>query len=274
MPNLKYISALFPVLSVAFSEWEPFQQQFLELQMSPDTDLTAGTKDDVYLMFLTTMRHPINRLLSAYKFFSLLNGLDAGDWEPPENANYDVKSSLEVWLQRHARRANKWKISDKDYAANVARFNFATWKFGGGILPVTEVERDAKETLSNQTDGTLKETVAALKSINDDEKMWRQSFETAIKTLIKFDLAMPMELLSEHTEPLNEMLGWTNFTLVHSVNMGKVVNNDASSELDPDLYDALWEGNKLDMILYYWVSSVYLFRMHCFDDIDHGAELT
>ena len=55
-----------------------------------------------------------------------------------------------------------------------------------------------------------------------------------------------MELFDEHHEPLQHLLGWTNFEKSHVVNIGKVQNNDATTELNSDVYDVLWEANKLD----------------------------
>jgi hypothetical protein len=38
----------------------------------------------------------------------------------------------------------------------------------------------------------------------------------------RFDLVIPMELLSGHPEPLGELLGWTNFKETQFVPSGKV----------------------------------------------------
>ena len=230
------------------NEWEPFNHDFLELQMMSDLDLAGKNSGGIYLLFLTTIRNPINRLLSAYKFWGVLN-------------NYDEKKpTLEQFLQRRGRRASRWKMLSDDFAGNVGRYNFATWKFSGGQLPVTNLQINAEQHLK----GGVKDG-ATIREIEktQDEQVWRQSFEKAVETLAKFDLAIPMELFDEHHEPLQHLLGWTNFEKTHVVNMGKVQNNDASAELNSDVFDVLWEANKLDFVLYYWTCAVYLARLNC-----------
>mmetsp|Transcript_34341 Transcript_34341/g.100995 ORF Transcript_34341/g.100995 Transcript_34341/m.100995 type:complete len:530 (+) Transcript_34341:61-1650(+) len=232
------------------NEWEPFNLDFLELQMMSDLDLAGGNDGGVYLLFVTTIRNPINRLLSAYKFWGILNN------------PADEKPSVEEFLQRRGRRANRWKMLSDDFAGNVGRYNFATWKFSGGQLPVTKLQLDAEQHLKSGA-----KSAATTREIENTQKdqVWRKSFETAVKTLAKFDLAIPMELFDEHHEPLQHLLGWTNFEKSHVVNMGKVQNNDATTELNSDVYDVLWEANKLDFVLYYWTCAIYLARLNCAD---------
>lgn len=232
-------------------EWEPFNKDFLQLQIMSETDLAGGNKDGIYLMFITSIRNPINRLLSAYKFWGQLNNPD------------EVKPSLELFLQRRNRQANRWRVLSGNFAGNVARFNFATWKFSGGMLPVGKLEMDAEKNLSPA--GAKRLLAAGTAAVTLEEEVWRQPFEAAIKALAKFDLIIPMELLSDHPEPLRNLLGWENFEKSHVVNMGKVVNNDASSELSSEVFDVLWDVNKLDIVIYHWISAVYLARLNCAD---------
>jgi len=84
-----------------------------------------------------------------------------------------------------------------------------------------------------------------------------------VRTLASFDLAVPMELLSAHPEPLGGLLGWHDFRETHVVPSGKVVNNDAHDELTPQEYAAMEDANRLDLILYAWVKAIYLARIHC-----------
>jgi hypothetical protein len=232
------------------NEWEPFNHDFLELQMMSDLDLAGKNSGGIYLLFLTTIRNPINRLLSAYKFWGILNN-------PAEE-----KPTLEEFLQRRGRRANRWKMLSDDFSGNVGRYNFATWKFSGGQLPVTDLQMSAEKYLKGGvTNGATTHEIES----TQNEQVWRQSFETAVKTLAKFDLAIPMEIFDEHHEPLQHLLGWTHFEKTHVVNMGKVQNNDASAELNSDVYDVLWEANKLDFVLYYWTCAIYLARLNCAD---------
>ena len=232
------------------NEWEPFNHDFLELQMMSDLDLAGKNSGGIYLLFLTTIRNPINLLLSAYKFWGILNN-------PAEE-----KPTLEEFLQRRGRRASRWKMLSDDFAGNVGRYNFATWKFSGGQLPVTNLQINAEQHLKGgvKNEATIREI-----ENTQDEQVWRQSFEKAVETLAKFDLAIPMELFDEHHEPLQHLLGWTNFEKTHVINMGKVQNNDASAELNSDVFDVLWEANKLDFVLYYWTCAIYLARLNCAD---------
>lgn len=181
------------------------------------------------------------------------------------------KPELRQFLQRYSRRANSWKLKSQDFAANVARFNFATWKFSGGTLPVTKVQMDAQKHLSqdflSQQDDGFQFFSHHHYPEEEESKEWRDSFKNAIQSLIQFDLAIPMELLTDHTEPLEQLLGWKNFEKAHEVPSGKVVNNNASSELSKAEYDALWNANALDMILYYWTCAVYLTRLNCAEHI-------
>mmetsp|Transcript_9673 Transcript_9673/g.12248 ORF Transcript_9673/g.12248 Transcript_9673/m.12248 type:complete len:516 (-) Transcript_9673:319-1866(-) len=234
------------------NEWEPFNLDFLSLQPTSEEELkTAFSEEDVMLMFVTSIRNPINRLLSAYKFWGILHNEE------------EVHPTLEQFTQRHARRASRWKIMSPDFSGNVARFNFATWKFSQGALPVTKIEMDAEQYLSKEALSSGGASRFLLSEAEEDESVWRQPFEQAIRTLARFDLVIPMELLSDYPKPLTDLLGWEKFEKSHVVPSGQVVNNNASSELSNEEYEALWNGNSLDMILYYWTRAVYLTRLHC-----------
>jgi hypothetical protein len=222
------------------NEWEPFNLEY-QKYFSPETN------DKVQLVFVTSIRNPINRLMSAHKFWGILHN------------GAKVKPTLEQWLTRYARRAKRWKVMDGDFTANVGRFNFGTWKFSGGSLPVSDMNLQAENLLT--TSMSLEEFQD--KSLTEDQ--WRQPFETAVRALAQFDLVIPMEELSKHPQPVTEILGWNDFSQAHVVPSGKVVNNKASSELPPQEYDLLWQSNALDMILYYWSLAVYLTRLHCGD---------
>ena len=238
---------------IVSNEWEPFNTNFLSLQPTSEIEvrnLSSSKQRDITLLFITSIRHPINRLLSAYKFWGILHN------------GQKVHPTLAQFIERNGRRANRWKIMSPDFAGNVARFNFATWKFSGGTLPVTQVQMDAEKILSEESlrDG------GASKFYSLDEKSdysWKESFEQAIRVLAKFDLVIPMELLSTHPSPVIDILGWKDFDKSHIVPSGKVLNNDASSQLSNEQNEALWNGNTLDMIIYYWTRAVYLTRLHC-----------
>merc|ERR1719231_268175 len=95
--------------------------------------------------------------------------------------------------------------SGRDFIAQVGRPNFATWKFSGGALPVPR-ERERPYPWAER------------------EELWAAPFEAAVRTLSRFDLAIPMEELSAHTAPLAELLGWRNFETTQFVPSGKVIN--------------------------------------------------
>ncbi|CAJ1967356.1 unnamed protein product [Cylindrotheca closterium] len=217
------------------NEWEPFNLKYMdEFEFDPN----------LQLVFVTSLRHPINRLMSAHKFWGILHN-------PAEK-----KPTIEQWITRYAQRAKHWTIMNPDFTANVGRFDFATWKFSGGTLPMPESNLHAERYLKSPTPDP------ALLQAKED---WKEPFETAIRTLSKFDLVIIMEELSKHPQPVTKILGWKDFSQAHVVPSGKVMNNKASSELDSHEYDLLWQANALDMILYYWSMAVYLTRLHCAD---------
>ncbi|EJK52246.1 hypothetical protein THAOC_28507 [Thalassiosira oceanica] len=222
------------------NEWEPFNHAFLE-RFQP-TQQQKYNNNDLILLFVTSIRHPINRLLSAYKFWGILHNWD------------ETKPSFDLWLHSYANRSNKWKIRSTDINANVGNFNFATWKFSGGKLPISDRQLHAQIFLSESTEVDFEAQT---------EDIWKEPFQTAIRTLARFDLAIPMEYLSDHTAPLTNLLGWTNFEKSHVVPSGNVTNNEATKELSPLQYAKLWDANKLDIILYRWTCAVYLTRLNC-----------
>eukprot|EP00980_Cylindrotheca_fusiformis_P014651 scaffold3987_cov134-Cylindrotheca_fusiformis.AAC.1 len=227
------------------NEWEPFNLEYQQY-FSP-----KHNENRVQLLFVTSIRNPINRLLSAFQFWGILH-----------NERAKIKPTLEQWLSRYARRAKTWKILDGDFTANVGRFNFATWKFSGGTLPVSDMNLKAETLLTTTTTTTDAAALLQEHSLSEDE--WKRPFETAIRTLSQFDLIIPMEELSNHSQPVTDMLGWKDFSQAHVVPSGTIVNNKASTSHLPSYeYDLLWQSNSLDMILYYWSLAVYLTRLHC-----------
>ena len=53
------------------NEWEPFQEEFFRLQAESDLDLEEEKGERPLLLFVTSIRNPINRLLSAHKFWGI-----------------------------------------------------------------------------------------------------------------------------------------------------------------------------------------------------------
>jgi hypothetical protein len=222
------------------NEWEPFNTQFM--------DHFDHGNSEVQLVFVTSIRNPINRLLSAHKFWGVLHN-------PSE-----AKPSFELWLQRVNKRAKRWYVLSGDFMANVGRFNFATWKFSGGKIPITDLSFNAEQNLKIGPEDDIGR-VLAQKHMSKEE--WEKPFKTAVRMLSKFDLVIPMEELSKHSQPVTDTLGWTDFSKAHVVPSGKVMNNKGSTQLPPQEYDLLWRANALDYILYYWSLAVYLARLHC-----------
>ena len=55
---------------IVASEWEPFPLE--RLRLKPTTAATAATADaPLELVLATTLRHPLDRLYSTYRFFGL-----------------------------------------------------------------------------------------------------------------------------------------------------------------------------------------------------------
>ena len=234
------------------NEWEPFPlERFamngIRMPGGSVTTVKDSTTHFPNLIFVTTLREPLNRLVSAYRFWGVLH-----------NQN-PTKPPLTRWLRnmegrarndaRSPRGIGKGVGTGRDFIAQVGRPNFATWKFSGGRLEVPkEKEKPFPWTESAET-----------------EQRWVPAFKTAVRTLAHFDLAIPMEELSNHTEPLGSLLGWSHFESTQFVPSGRIVNNDALAELPTQAYQQLWDDNKLDMVLYNWVRATYLARIHCLE---------
>jgi hypothetical protein len=105
------------------NEWEPFPLQRLHVQKQQQQQQALA------LILVTTVREPLNRLVSAYRFWGVLH-----------NPN-PTKPPLQRWLDRMEDRARndaasprgigKGVGSGRDFIAQVGRPNFATWKFSG-----------------------------------------------------------------------------------------------------------------------------------------------
>ncbi len=273
---------------VVSSEWDPFRSSRLWLSGrdlyddgygSADTDTKIGEYDDRHndstlpsdtfadrdsprLLFVTTLRDPCDRLLSAYTFFEVTRKHNARNYKPP---------AFRDWMKDNAKRAAKYeRDSGKRYGLTgwTTNHNYATWRFSGGLLP------------SNVTRG----------NVDDDEFGWGIPFELAIRALCQFDLILPMEIMTKGglgKLALERLLGWTNFEARvdrrptetdveddinaaksgHVVSTGHIQNSDARSYFSEMEYRRLWEDNWLDHILYLWCRAVFLARLHCnFDD--------
>jgi hypothetical protein len=107
----------------------------------------------------------------------------------------------------------------------------------------------------------------------DDDTQWMIPFEFAIRSLVQFDLILPMDMMTKDRlgkVALEQYLGWTNFTIGdgnvkdgHVVSKGQIQNSNARSYFSKVEYRQLWENNWLDNILYLWCRAVFLARLHC-----------
>jgi hypothetical protein len=265
---------------VVSSEWDPFRSSRLWLSgRDLDGDVVATDTTDEYddrydgtmpdmnvdrghrLLFVTTLRDPCDRLLSAYTFFEVTRKHNARNIQPP---------TFRDWMNDNAKRAAKYERgSGKRYGLTgwTTNHNHVTWRFSGGMLP------------SNVTRG----------NVDDDDDGWAIPFEVAIRALCQFDLILPMDIMTKGglgKLALERLLGWTKFEARvdrrptgeigndndaaksgHVVSTGRIQNSNARSYFSEEEYRRLWEDNWLDHILYLWCRAVFLARLHCnFDD--------
>ncbi|KAL7531847.1 hypothetical protein ACHAWF_003932 [Thalassiosira exigua] len=241
---------------IVSSEWDPFSLEKLKLSgrsLHGGEDGAGGGDGnggeggegsgggEPRLLFLTTLRDPSDRLLSAYTFFS-------------GTANKNKKKggggpTFDKWIDANLKRAKNWKSSMKrwGFRSNTARINHLTWRFSGGELPATRKLAKGE---------------------------WEGAFATAVRALAQHDLVLPLDLLSkdEGHRALEELLGWTNFEAKgrqiagdreggHVVTVGGIRNSKAREYFDDGKYRELWEGNWLDDLLVAWCRAVFLARV-------------
>jgi len=241
------------------NEWEPFPLERLEMQSVAKQPFAnggggggtrggaaSGLDEPLDLVLVTSIRDPLNRLVSAWKFWGVLHNPNkqspppAGRWlrNMEARARQDAQSS---------RGLGKGPGSGRDFIARVGQANFATWKFSGGTLPTPPAAPPAGKAKDEVDFGSWE---------------WRPAFERAVLTLCRFDLAIPMELLSGQPGPVEGLLGWRDFSVTHVVPSGKVVNTDAAQVLGRD-FRRFWDANRLDLVLHAWCKAVYLARLNC-----------
>jgi len=236
------------------NEWDPFNHDKLQLsgrtldgkRLRLDPQHTSPR-----LLFVTTLRDPLDRLLSAYLFFG------AGE----------SSSDFGVWMKRNIGRTPRYKIGEKGaFRSNIARYNVIVWRYSGGNLEHPESKP------SDQQEETQFPLPMA------DEKLWREPFETAVRALSQQDLILPMDIMSkeEGQEAMRRLLGWNEVAIHegkgrgdrksgHIVTTGKIRNSNAREYLSEEEYRFLWNANWLDNILVSWCRAVFLARLHCTD---------
>lgn len=200
---------------VLANEWDAFPaQQLLE------TDL----KDKVVLA--AVLRDPVDRLVSAYKF-----------WGKLHNPNPNPKPAAD-WLEDRDRIARRrpHRLYPDDFLSQVARRNFAVWKFASSAR-------------------------ADLDDCGDNSTCDREALAIALDRLEQFHIAVPM-LWQHAAAPLYRRLGWTHTDPVHRVPSGRIQNTDAREELGAR-YDAFRAQNLLDFLLWTFARRAFLERLHC-----------
>lgn len=237
--------------AIVSNEWDPFSFEKLEMSgrqldgTSTQTNLPSGPK----LLFLTTLRDPSDRLLSAYIFFAIT----------VKTANKDddefEAQSFNEWRKIMLRGIQNYQIGStaKGFRTNMARSNHIVWRFSGGSLP---------------------------HAYPVGENEWKPSFLKSIQSLSQFDLILPMDVMTKEwgKSAMHELLGWEEIQVKGGrknvgdekssvVTVGQRQNSNARDYFPKDDYQDLWEENWLDNILYLWCRAVFLARLHCKDVI-------
>ena len=240
--------------NIVASEWDSFSIDKLQLSRR---ELDGGIpKENLEpigpsLLFLTTLRDPCDRLLSAYTFFAVTTT------EGKREAKNKSPPTFHKWIASNMDRAASYVVGDLDsrkgLRSNTARSNHIVWRFSGGAL--------TNKVPLKQSD-------------------WKASFETAIRVLSQHDLVLPMDLMTQDDlgkRALQELLGWSKFEVGgrirrkntedakngHVVTMGGIKNSNARNHFSKEEFQQLWEENWLDNILYLWCRAVFLARLHC-----------
>ena len=236
--------------SIVSNEWDPFDIKKLQLSgRQLDGTPVKKSRGGPNLLFLTTLRDPCDRLLSAYTFFALTT-----TEARRENNNREAPSFRE-WVENNMERAGKYKSGSRTaFRSNTARLNHIVWRFSGGSL-------------------------TNLLPLNEDD--WKAPFETAIRSLSQHDLILPMDVMTRDDlgkTALQQILGWDKFEVKgrgqhgdkkggHVVTTGGIKNSNAREHFSSDDFQKLWEENWLDNILYHWCRAVFLARLHCKDSL-------
>lgn len=206
---------------------------------------------DPQLLFVTTLREPSDRLLSAYLFFAITVRINK-----TRGAEF-IAPSFHQWRENLLKMINstKYRVGSSEGHSNMVRSNHIVWRFSGGL---------------SASMGPPKE---------DDE--WKSSFEIAVRVLSQFDLILPIDLMTKDSLgklALQQLLGWNRFEAhqksngekesIHVVTVGQPKNSNARDYFSKNEFQNLWDENWLDNILYYWCRAVFLARLHCKDALE------
>jgi len=258
---------------VVSNEWDPFDLNKLVMSgrninnfgSSNSVDGSGTQKEKLppgpNLLFVTTLREPCDRLLSAYTFFAITSTKNEN---PP---------TFQQWTTSNVNRCKNYKPGTRSaYRSNTARMNHIVWRFSGGSLPHLPTDEDMKSERGRAV------RRSEFPPPVTDEKVWVPSFKTSVRALANHDLILPMDVMTkdEGKEAFRRLLGWNRIEIRKKkykklpessngqvVTVGGVKNSNARESLDEDEYRALWERNWLDNILFLWSRAVFFARLHC-----------
>ena len=204
--------------AVVANEWDAFPASML--RSSPRLADSA--------VLATVIRDPIDRLVSAYRFWGVLHN------PSPQ------KPSLRDWLEREDRgaRRNPIRHNRDHFASQVGRNNFATWKFSSELEPRFD------------------------DCAPDDRDCHAESFETALANLERFHVVAPTKWQAA-AKPLWSRLGFTKLDEVHIVPSGKIQDSKGDDQFDPLHYAQLKRDNHLDYLLFAWARRAFLEHVKC-----------
>lgn len=214
------------------------------------TPITTSIPYSPRLLFLTTLRDPSDRLLSAYTFFAITVKTAKRDDDEFQAQTFNE------WRENLLKGVARYQIGSAQtgFRSNMARSNHIVWRFSGGMLVHAEPGEDVE---------------------------WKDSFIKAIQALSQFDLILPMDVMTEKTLgklAMQELLGWKEIMVKGSrnvdkekssvVTVGQRQNSNARDYFPKEEYKVLWEENWLDNIVYLWCRAVFLARLHCKDILE------
>ena len=212
---------------VLSNEWDSFPADTLGLtwKNSSTSPLKATLPDS--LVLAAVVRDPLDRLLSAFQFWGVLHN--------PSKIKPDVAKWLDL-KDKSARRRPHRKFPD-DFLSQVARSNFAVWKFSSSTDPLRF--DDCR-----------------------DQQCEQDALNVALDTLERFHIPVPTTWQS-FAGPLYARIGFTKLHEIHVVPSGTAHNSKARDNLPSDLYKTLRHQNIPDLILFAFVKRAFLERLHC-----------
>jgi len=240
---------------IALKSLEKLKLSRRRLDGGEPTKEDERTTGDPRALFVTTLRDPLDRLLSVYTFFALTT---TEKWREKNNSE---APTFHEWISNNQKRLGNYKVGTKVvFRCNTARYNHIVWRFSGGM----ESSPLPKKGRGHQ---------------RKDASTWEESFEIAIRALSQHDLILPMDIMSGEglgKAALHDLLGWDDFKASgramvgdkeggHVVTFGGIKNSNARAYFGEEEFRQLWEENWLDNILYLWCRAVFLVRLHCKD---------